>query len=193
MPLNTKQSVFVKEYLRDFNATQAALRAGYSERTAGSIGHNLLKKVEIQEEINRLIEEKTVGYDEMLIGLSEQARASLGDFFMVAEEWTRYPLPSQEIIGAEDRIVDEETGEKATFYWVRHIVLDMNKLVDPAFSPLVKKFSDSSRGGLSIELYDKQSAYRDIAKLRGLLVDKQENKNVNMTWKEFTDQVDNDD
>lgn len=48
MPLNDKQTAFVREYLVDFNATQAAIRAGYSKRTAGSQAHDLLKKPEIQ-------------------------------------------------------------------------------------------------------------------------------------------------
>lgn len=46
--LNDKQMAFVREYLVDFNATQAAIRAGYSKKTAGSQAHDLLKKPEIQ-------------------------------------------------------------------------------------------------------------------------------------------------
>ncbi|MEI7465073.1 MAG: terminase small subunit [Burkholderiales bacterium] len=46
--LNDKQTAFVREYLMDFNATQATIRAGYSMRTAGQQGHALLKKHEIQ-------------------------------------------------------------------------------------------------------------------------------------------------
>ena len=46
--LTPKQAAFVAEYLVDLNATQAAIRAGYSERTAGSQGERLLKKVEVQ-------------------------------------------------------------------------------------------------------------------------------------------------
>ena len=46
--LNPKQQRFVDEYLVDLNATQAAIRAGYSVDTAGSIGHENLKKPEIQ-------------------------------------------------------------------------------------------------------------------------------------------------
>ena len=49
MSLNIKQAAFVREYLVDFNATQAAIRAGYSAKTAGQIGHELLKKPEIQK------------------------------------------------------------------------------------------------------------------------------------------------
>ena len=47
MPLNPKQQAFVREYLVDRNATQAAIRAGYSAKTAGSQGFDLLKKPEI--------------------------------------------------------------------------------------------------------------------------------------------------
>lgn len=46
--LNDKQAAFVREYLVDFNATQAAIRAGYSKKTAGSQAHDLLKKPEVQ-------------------------------------------------------------------------------------------------------------------------------------------------
>ena len=45
--LKPKQQRFVDEYLIDLNATQAAIRTGYSEKTAGQIGHELLKKPEI--------------------------------------------------------------------------------------------------------------------------------------------------
>ena len=47
--LNPKQKSFATEYLVDLNATQAAIRAGYSENTAGSQAHDLLKKPEIQK------------------------------------------------------------------------------------------------------------------------------------------------
>jgi phage terminase small subunit len=49
--LTPKQEQFVREYLIDLNATQAAKRAGYSERTAYSQGQRLLKDVEIQQAI----------------------------------------------------------------------------------------------------------------------------------------------
>lgn len=49
MALTPKQELFVKEYLIDFNATQAAIRAGYSEKTAGAMGNENLQKPEIQD------------------------------------------------------------------------------------------------------------------------------------------------
>ena len=45
--LTNKQEAFVNEYVLDWNATQAAKRAGYSEKTAYSQGQRLLKNVEI--------------------------------------------------------------------------------------------------------------------------------------------------
>src|SRR5205085_1104724 len=47
MPLNDRQARFVAEYLVDLNATQAAIRAGYSARTAYSAGERLLRNVEV--------------------------------------------------------------------------------------------------------------------------------------------------
>lgn len=49
--LSPKQARFIEEYLVDLNATQAAVRAGYSEKTAGAIGAENLTKPEISEAI----------------------------------------------------------------------------------------------------------------------------------------------
>lgn len=49
--LTAKQARFVEEYLVDLNATQAAIRAGYSESTARAIGYENLTKPDIQKAI----------------------------------------------------------------------------------------------------------------------------------------------
>lgn len=51
MALTEKQKRFVAEYLVDLNATQAAIRAGYSEKTAGEQGSRLLANVKVQDAI----------------------------------------------------------------------------------------------------------------------------------------------
>ena len=51
--LTDKQTAFVREYLVDLNATQAAIRAGYSERTASRIGPQLLGKTCVREAIEK--------------------------------------------------------------------------------------------------------------------------------------------
>lgn len=52
MALTAKQGRFVEEYLIDLNATQAAIRAGYSEKTARSQGQRLLTNVDIEAAIS---------------------------------------------------------------------------------------------------------------------------------------------
>jgi phage terminase small subunit len=54
MALNERQKLFAREYLIDFNATQAAKRAGYSEKTAYSYGQQLLNHIEIKRELEEL-------------------------------------------------------------------------------------------------------------------------------------------
>jgi phage terminase small subunit len=78
-----KQQAFIDEYLKCWNATEAALRAGYSERTAYSQGSRLLKNVEIAEEIQQRVSERAMGVDEVLIRLAEQARGAVDEFIDV--------------------------------------------------------------------------------------------------------------
>ncbi|WP_158782487.1 terminase small subunit [Pantoea sp. BAV 3049] len=54
MALTDKQEMFCREYLIDLNATQAAIRAGYSEKTANRIAAQLLSKLDIQNRIAQL-------------------------------------------------------------------------------------------------------------------------------------------
>ena len=55
--MNEKQKHFADEYIISKNATKSAVKAGYSEKTAYSIGQRLLKKVEISEYIKKRTEE----------------------------------------------------------------------------------------------------------------------------------------
>lgn len=76
--LTLKQQRFVDEYLIDFNATQAAIRAGYSEKTSYSIGQENLNKPEIKNEIDKRtakLESSALITKEMVIqGLLNEAK-----------------------------------------------------------------------------------------------------------------------
>ena len=61
--LSLKQKTFCHEYIVDFNATQSAIKAKYSEKTAGSMGAENLKKPEIQAYIDELTRQKLVVAD----------------------------------------------------------------------------------------------------------------------------------
>lgn len=54
--MTEKQKRFVDEYLIDLNATQAAIRAGYSKKTAKSIGQRLLTVVDVKNHINKQLD-----------------------------------------------------------------------------------------------------------------------------------------
>ena len=59
MSLTPKQEAFVAEYLVDLNATAAAERAGFSEKTAYSQGQRLLKNVEVADAIQKALAERS--------------------------------------------------------------------------------------------------------------------------------------
>ena len=69
MALTDKQRRFVEEYLVDLNATQAAIRAGYSERTAEAQGSRLLRNVKVAEAIRAAQAERseTVGITQQYV------------------------------------------------------------------------------------------------------------------------------
>lgn len=77
MPLTDKQQRFVSEYLVDLNATQAAIRAGYSAKTANREGSRLLSKVDVADAIAAKAADKAAALDlsaeRVLRGLFEEA------------------------------------------------------------------------------------------------------------------------
>lgn len=94
--LTAKQQRFYDEYLIDFNATQAAIRAEYSKKTAYSIGQRLLKKVEGQEYIEKRMAEKEkaliADQDEVLKYLTATMRREKKEYVVVttSEERSMY-------------------------------------------------------------------------------------------------------
>lgn len=89
MALNHKQKQFYKEWLIDANATQAAIRAGYSKKTAYSQGQRLLKNVEGQEYLAELMAKKEseliASQDEVLKYLTSVMRGKSQSMEIVVE------------------------------------------------------------------------------------------------------------
>ena len=65
--MNEKQKRFCDEYLKDLNATKAAIRAGYSKGTAKEIGYQLLHKTSLQKYLKTRIK-KIENKNELTIG-----------------------------------------------------------------------------------------------------------------------------
>ena len=81
--LTEKQQRFVEEYLIDLNATQAAIRAGYSAKTADQQGSRLLANVKVQQAIAERMAERSkrtgVNQDRVVLELSKIAFLKMTD------------------------------------------------------------------------------------------------------------------
>ena len=66
MSITTKQQKFIDEYMVDLNATQAAIRAGYSPKTARQISSKLLTKVDIKAEVAKRMRASRMSSDEVI-------------------------------------------------------------------------------------------------------------------------------
>lgn len=79
------EELFVSEYVKDFNATQAAIRAGYAKRTAKQQGHKLLRRPEVAEAIgrltNRVLARNEVNASRVVAWLLERAELDAGEMF----------------------------------------------------------------------------------------------------------------
>lgn len=78
--MTNKQRLFIEAYLTTWNATQAAIQAGYSPDTAYSIGSENLKKPEIAQAIEQAISERAMTANEVLLRLASHARGTMEDF-----------------------------------------------------------------------------------------------------------------
>jgi len=83
--LSPKAALFVNEYLRDLNCTQAAIRAGYSAKTAATQGSRLLKNVQVQQAIaaarERLEKKFEITRDRVMLEYARLAFADPRNFF----------------------------------------------------------------------------------------------------------------
>lgn len=92
--LSWKRDAFCLEYLKDRNATQAAIRAGYSERTAKEQGYRLLTNVHVKAHINTLMRERAkmleIETTDVLQRLWEKATADVNELVRVERRCCRY-------------------------------------------------------------------------------------------------------
>ena len=82
--LKPKELVFAEEWLKTTNATQSAIKAGYSARTAYSAGNRLLKKVDVKQYI-----------DERLAEMKESSIADTNEVMQFLSSTMRGDIPDQ--------------------------------------------------------------------------------------------------
>lgn len=158
MALNIRQQAFIEHYLACWNATEAARRAGYSEKSARKQGSRMSTNVDIQTRIQARLAELKMGADEVLTRISDTARGTIADFIDI-------PEPSDDSDQAGNMI-----EAKAIASGWR---LNLAKAKEANKLHLIKKLK-AGQWGPEIELYDAQAAQQLIARHHGLFVERTE-------------------
>lgn len=160
--LTAKNRMFAHEYVIDLNAQAAAIRAGYSEKTAGAIGFELLNKPEVAALIDELkaarAERCQIDADRVLL---ELAKVGFSDI--------RKVLKWRSNILAE--VKDPDTGEAAGVYMASVELTDSEKLDDDT-AAAIASVKQNKEGQLEIRLHDKQAALVSMGRHLGMFQDK---------------------
>ena len=111
--MNRKQTRFCEEYLIDLNATQAAIRAGYSPDTAGAIGAENLKKPQIQKAIAKAMAARSrrtgVNAERVVMELAKIAFVNAAD--VIADDATLKSNATPEDLAAVQSVKVKSFGE----------------------------------------------------------------------------------
>jgi len=151
--LTTKQRLFIDHYLQCFNASEAARRAGYSERTAQQMGSENLSKPVISEAIQARLQEVHMGADEALKLMADIARGDVAQIMDITSMGFSLDMSKAKELGLTRLI------KKVKQRTVTHIA---------------KSESDEDREviDLEVELYPADAALRDILKVHGKFTEK---------------------
>ncbi len=124
--LTNKQKMFCKEYLKDLNATQAAIRAGYSKKTAEVIGFENLRKPKINEQIQKEMDKRSerikINADDVLEGILK-----VRDNAMQVTDIMESNEKGERVKIAED-MIDRNAALKASELLGKHLKLFTDKI-----------------------------------------------------------------
>lgn len=81
--LTARQLKFIREYPKDFNGAAAAIRAGYSKKTARTIASELLTKPDMRQFVNKHLSEIELSAEETTKLLGDMAKSNLNDYFVI--------------------------------------------------------------------------------------------------------------
>lgn len=170
--LTAKQQRFCDEYLIDLNATQAAIRAGYSKKTAEQLAYQLLQKTSVQNhiaELQKKREERTeITQDSVLRELALIAFAKASDYAKVVEKDAMV-----EVEGNMIPVLDED-GNPVKCRTVEPILTDELTEDQKKAIAVIKK----GRDGFEIKPYSKIQALELLGRHLGMFTEKVEVKNT---------------
>lgn len=169
--LTKKQKRFCDEYLVDLNATQAAIRSGYSKRTAQEQSSRLLSKVMVQEYIQKRktdrIKRTEITQDMVLRELAIIAFSNAADYASIVEKQA-----TAEVEGTMIPLLNEN-GEPLMYRTVEPVLTaDLTEDQKKALA-VIKK----GRDGFEIKPYDKVRALELIGRHLGMWDKKTEKDN----------------
>ena len=114
--MTPKQKAFVDEYLIDLNATQAAIRAGYSSKNADKIGHELLGKTRVSESISQAMAERSrrtgISQDRVIRELAKIAFVNASDVIDPEDASVLVDAAREDLACIQSVKVKQMTGEK---------------------------------------------------------------------------------
>lgn len=166
--MTAKQKRFCDEYLIDLNATQAAIRAGYSEKNADKIGSELLGKTRVSTYIKKRIEDRIkrteVTQDFVIRELMEIASVKATDYARVIEK--------EATITTESGVIQlyDAKGNPVKYKTVEPILTDELTETQKKALAVIKK----GRDGFEIKPYDKLRALELLGKHLGMWTEKME-------------------
>ena len=152
--LRERQKRFIEEYLVDLNATQAAIRAGYSEQTARQIGSENLSKPVIQEAIAEAQNKRTartqITQDEVIRRLLENADIASGKKAIVLTQIRK--SEDGEIVGDDvtQFVYEPSSVNKALELLGKHLGMFTNK-VEVSGDLHIEQRAELNLSGLSID------------------------------------------
>ncbi len=154
--LTGKQKAFCQAYLNNnFNATKAAIEAGYSKATAREMGYENLTKPHLRREIDRLAKEQTITSDETVKLISDIAKFDIKDYLITrkVERSDKIKKPLADIIQekVDQYSFEEEFGRR----------IEMDKKRKDSHNKLLASISESIIR-LQLELERNPKAYRIV-------------------------------
>jgi phage terminase small subunit len=144
--LTVKQEQFCNEYLVDLNATQAAIRAGYSAKTAAQQGFQLLKKTSVAKAIQKKIQERSRRTEINADWVLSQA----AEVFKVAMGQSETKIVVRESIG--DGMTEHRTQEME-----KHDLASANKALEIIGKHIDIKAFDNSVTNLNVDMTEEQA------------------------------------
>lgn len=166
--LTEKQRLFCLYYVKNFNAAMAAIRAGYSKDTARSIGYNLLTKVYIRNEVNRL---KLLKQQSIMISEDDIVERYMRIAFADMTDFAEFGVEQSPAIDIAGNIIIDANGEVVMS---KQNYLDF-KNHDQVDGGLICEIS-LGKSGMKVKLEDRQKALDWLANYFGMNPDHKHRK-----------------